>query len=329
MRPQIFSLFLFATAIGANAEQDSASIVLRFPLACTLGENCWTARYVFRGGEQRDYTCKARTQIGHKGTDFAIADLGQMRSGVAVLAAAPGVVKGVRNNEPDMSAHERGPEAIDGKECGNGVFLEHAAGWSTQYCHMKQGSVSVKTGDIIEAGQPIGQIGLSGETEYPHLHFSLRKNGERIDPFDGMPAEKACDTATTANSLWSPAIDYSPLALVSATLTVTPPTRTSVWDMPPEAIAADAPSLVLTGRVFGMRAGDKWHFKIKQPDGTIFFENTKTFTKDKQFHYQFGGRKRPAGGFQKGTWTGEIMVERILGGGKVLYFQKDTSLRIE
>ncbi len=329
MQLQITSLLLLFGIFGVHAQESKAPIELKFPLACTLGEDCWTARYVSRGGENRDFACKSRTQVGHKGTDFVIADIGRMQKGVAVLAAAKGRVKGVRNNEPDISIHGRSKDAIAGKECGNGVFLEHEDGWSTQYCHMKQGSISVKVGDLVDVGTPIGEIGLSGETEYPHMHFSLRKDGARMDPFDGKLAETACDAQIETSGLWSPSIAHSPMALVSASLSAAPPTRTTVWQAPPKTISGEAPSLVLTGTVFGMRAGDKWHFKITRPDGHVFFENRKTFTKDKQFHYQFGGKKRPSGGFQKGVWTGQIMVERVLGRGETLYFQKDTSVIIE
>ncbi len=329
MGPYSILLVFLLVSFGVTAQDSNTQFSLQFPLACELGKDCWTARYTSRGGIKRDFMCKSRTQIGHQGTDFVITNHDRMKAGVPVLAAASGHVKGVRDGEPDVSAHERGKDAIKDKECGNGIVINHENGWSTQYCHMKQGSVAVKAGDTIKAGTQIGEIGLSGETEYPHLHFSLRKNGKRIDPFDGVPSDIACNAGENTRSLWSPTINYSPMALVSATLTVTPPNRKTIWDAAPTRIASNAASLVLTGTVFGMRAGDKWHFKITQPDGSVFFENRKIFTKDKQFHYQFGGKKRPSGGFQKGVWTGRILVERVLGGGKMLYFEKETTVTIE
>lgn len=305
----LFSLLIIAFPHTVFAVKAEEPIQLEFPLACTLGENCWAARYASRGGDKKDYACMGRTQIGHNGTDFSLTDLTQMQTGIPVRAAAKGIVINVRNTEPDISVKLRGTDAIDGKECGNGIFLEHENGWSTQYCHMKQGSITVNPGDTVEAGATIGEVGLSGETEYPHLHFNVRKNGNRIDPFDGQPTESACNPAG-AQGLWKNPIAYSPVAFVTAAFTVNPPTRTTIWDAAPEMISAEAPSLVLSGRVFGLKAGDTWSFSITQPDGKAFFKHEITFDKSKQFHFQFGGKKRPRKGFMPGLWKGDITIMR-------------------
>jgi hypothetical protein len=59
----------------------------------------------------------------------------------------------------DISVKTVGKAAIAGKECGNGVLIEHEGGWRTQYCHMAKGSVRVKPGDQLTTGQPIGLVG--------------------------------------------------------------------------------------------------------------------------------------------------------------------------
>ena len=48
---------------------------------------------------------------------------------------------------------------------------------------MANGSLQVKPGDLVRAGQPLGHVGLSGLTEYPHLHFTIRHQGKIADPF--------------------------------------------------------------------------------------------------------------------------------------------------
>lgn len=317
-------LFCTACFTAPLSAQETNSPNLRFPLACTLGTDCWIARYPFRAGTQQDYRCGTRTQKGHKGTDFALKSLAHMKTGVKVLAAAPGTVKGTRDGMPDISIKKLGAEAVKGKECGNGVVLAHAGGWETQYCHMKKGSLNVKTGDHVTAGTVLGEVGLSGKTEYPHLHISLRKDGKPADPFDGRAISQACSKSGNA-PLWETAIPYAATSLVSVTLTPTPPQRQDIWQAAPENLPSNAPSLVLTGRVFGVEAGDAWHFKITRPDGRVFFENSKRFKKATQFHYQYGGRKRPAGGFMKGLWQGEITVNRD---GEKLAHQQ-TSLLVE
>ena len=56
---------------------------------------------------------------------------------------------------------------------GNYVVIRHAGGEFSHYAHLKQGSVKVKAGDAVKQGQPIGQLGHTGNTTEPHLHFQL------------------------------------------------------------------------------------------------------------------------------------------------------------
>ncbi|MBV1901000.1 MAG: M23 family metallopeptidase [Kordiimonadaceae bacterium] len=308
----------------------AGSVRLSFPLACTLGKSCWIARYSDRaeGTEKADYSCQHRTQDNHRGTDFAIADLGQMHTGVSVLAAASGTVKGVRSNEPDISIKARGKDAIEGKECGNGLLIEHTDGWTTQYCHLKQNSPTVKPGDSVKAGQIIGAVGLSGQTEYPHMHFAVRKNGTRMDPFDGQPLTSACN-AEKPTPLWAEPIAYSPFALVSVTLSTAPPTAKTRWDAPAKTLSHKAPALVVTGRVFGSQKGDEWQLIIRKPDGSVFSRREVTIKNDRQFWLQYNGRKKPAAGFAPGVWTGEVTIKRQKKHGAPLLKKRTISILIE
>ena len=56
---------------------------------------------------------------------------------------------------------------------GNYVILRHAGGEYSHYVHLKQGSVKVKAGDTVTRGQVIGQLGHTGNSTEPHLHFQL------------------------------------------------------------------------------------------------------------------------------------------------------------
>src|SRR5215217_8637787 len=93
--------------------------------------------------------------------------------GVAVVAAAPGKVLRIREGVADVSVRQVGAAAVDAIGCGNAVAIDHGAGWLSAYCHMARGSVRVKAGDTVTTGQPIGKVGLSGLTEFPHLHFEI------------------------------------------------------------------------------------------------------------------------------------------------------------
>ena len=106
-----------------------------FPLDCTLGETCWLMNYVdhdTRDGSVRDAKCEARSYDGHKGTDVAIRDWSSTAQGVAIIAPAAGVVLGVRDGESDQFPTEAQKALIKkrGRECGNGVRIDHGQGLS-------------------------------------------------------------------------------------------------------------------------------------------------------------------------------------------------------
>jgi murein DD-endopeptidase MepM/ murein hydrolase activator NlpD len=129
-------------------------------------------------GKVRDYRCGGRSYDGHDGTDIRIRNQEIQRQGIEVLAAAPGRVIGTRNDMEDISVKTVSKAAIAGKECGNGVVIDHEGGWRTQYCHMAKGSVRVKVGDQMTTGQPIGR---SAFRRYRILSSSLYGPARRKD----------------------------------------------------------------------------------------------------------------------------------------------------
>lgn len=65
---------------------------------------------------------------------------------------------------------------------GNRVKIEHSPSITTAYAHMQTGSITVKEGDIVQAGQRIGSEGNTGIGTGCHLHFEVYQNGARINP---------------------------------------------------------------------------------------------------------------------------------------------------
>jgi murein DD-endopeptidase MepM/ murein hydrolase activator NlpD len=65
---------------------------------------------------------------------------------------------------------------------GKFIILSHSGGYQTMYAHLSL--VSVKQGDYVEQGSKIGEVGNTGYSTGPHLHFSIYKNGKAVNPLD-------------------------------------------------------------------------------------------------------------------------------------------------
>ncbi len=170
------------------------------PVVCTIGQNCWVQQYFDHDATAAatDYACGVASYDGHDGTDIRVLNTSV---NVDVVAAAAGVVKGVRDGVPDrLVKTEADKTLVDKIECGNGVVLDHGDGWETQYCHLRQGSVKVKAGDKVEVGGLLGTIGYSGNAAFPHVHLSVRKDGTKIDPFS---VDATADCKAEDRSLWN------------------------------------------------------------------------------------------------------------------------------
>ena len=84
--------------------------------------------------------------------------------GTPVMAAAGGVVSTVQFHP----------------EYGNIVDVDHDNGLTSRYAHLLKSSV--KVGDVVMKGQLIAQVGNTGRTTGPHLHFEVREKGVPLNP---------------------------------------------------------------------------------------------------------------------------------------------------
>ncbi|MBX6321323.1 MAG: M23 family metallopeptidase, partial [Rhodospirillaceae bacterium] len=272
------------------------------PLACVPGLDCAVQNYVDEdpGPAAADYTCGLLTYDGHKGTDIRLPDLAALDRNVAVLAAADGVVLRVRDSMPDISIRDPAAPPLNGRDAGNSVIIDHGDGWQTQYGHMHRGSVRVRPGQRVEAGQPIGTVGLSGNTEFPHLHFEVRHGGRTVDPFTGPLEAPGC--GRVAAPLWTAeaaaALAYRPTGLLTAGFAAEPPTTAAILAGAYDgvsAVSADAPVIVFWASLYGVRAGDIQTARLLGPDGAVLAEATRTIPESKAAWQTWIGRRRKAG----------------------------------
>ena len=67
-----------------------------------------------------------------------------------------------------------------GKGYGKYVMIDHGGGYTTMYAHCT--TLSVKVGQKVTRGQVIAQVGSTGNSTGPHLHFGIYINGKEVDP---------------------------------------------------------------------------------------------------------------------------------------------------
>jgi hypothetical protein len=103
--------------------------------------------------------------------------------GKKVLAAKEGTVVSVRRDLPENIPGE--PPNTDAPG-GNVVVIDHGNNQFGYYAHLKPLSIPVKPGARVKAGDVIGEVGNSGDSPEPHLHFHVMNNADPAMA-DGIP----------------------------------------------------------------------------------------------------------------------------------------------
>lgn len=213
---------LFAGQPGsAGAEENGFS----WPITCVPGIDCagrhFRIGYPDVAGTGLSFACSKPGYTGHQGTDIVVSSVDQ---GIQALAAADGIVRWTKDglydrcpNESESECQERQKSELsqDGQKgatlgfnAGNFVMLEHKLNqtrYLTLYAHLKKGSVNVAPGQKVVRGQQLGDVGSSGNTLIPHLHFGVYKEeGGLYRPVD--PWKGACNTSSAG--LWVSAVPY-------------------------------------------------------------------------------------------------------------------------
>jgi hypothetical protein len=90
-----------------------------------------------------------------------------------VFAVADGTVVSIQDGKPEAEPNVEMIPQTNEDYGGNHVILEIAPNVFALYLHLHPGSLTVKAGDVVKAGAPLAQIGNTGPSLGPHLHFGL------------------------------------------------------------------------------------------------------------------------------------------------------------
>lgn len=134
-------------------------------LATVSPDRRWTAGFIepvkgnIAGAFGRMRMINGQARNPHNGEDIAA------EAGTPVVASNDGVVK----------------LTVEHYFSGKGVYLDHGLGLYSMYFHLSE--ILVREGDRVSRGQIIGKVGASGRVTGPHLHWGIRLNGARVDPY--------------------------------------------------------------------------------------------------------------------------------------------------
>ena len=131
--------------------------------ATPLGKPVWSYWVTSKFGSRLDPFKKSKAT--HKGVDLA------SMSGNKIRVQAPGKVT--------CATYSSG--------YGNLVEVDHGNGFKTRYAHMKK--MYVKKGDELVKNDAVGEVGSTGRSTGPHLHYEVIYKGTRVDPMPFIQAK--------------------------------------------------------------------------------------------------------------------------------------------
>jgi len=119
-----------------------------------------------------DFEMQDKDGLRYAGTETQLSDY--LTFGKPVFASAAGTVAAILEGIPDNPIGQ-----INTREnWGNYVCINHGYGLYSFYAHLKKGSINVKLGDYLKQGDRLGQVGNSGRSPLPHLHFQVQLGAE-------------------------------------------------------------------------------------------------------------------------------------------------------
>ena len=327
-------ILAFSTIACIPDTVSAEQLSLDLPVKCRPGVNCWLVNLVDHDPSEgfQDFRCLDHGYDGHKGTDIAIRDWEAIRKGVPVLASAPGRIKALRDGMPDQLPGAEFQQKSKKRFCGNGVVIAHGNGWETQYCHLRRNSMAVKLGQEVGRGAKLGFVGHSGNTVFPHIHFSVRHRGRVIDPFVGPLNSSNCKIGISP--LWTSsalqdlsqgmtaifnvgfASNLGQIQLVREKLSLTRKDK----------LTRRSPALIIWAEIFWVKPGDMVKLWIERPDGWLIVDEKNVLKKRQARRIIFSGKKRTDRLWMRGQYRGRVTIERKEADGRLLRISAKASI---
>lgn len=307
-----FFTLLFLSSLCFN---DALAQDLIIPIEGVYGEDYIIVNYpdwhfddgpvLVEDGFLRDHMCGSKTYDGHQGTDFVIRGFTQMDGTVNVMAVEDGEIIHVTED-----LFDRETEGIVEYGLGNYVGIYHSASNRySYYAHLKTNSVIAEVGDLVSAGEIIAEVGSSGNSTDPHLHFELWNPGLLTDPTID-PWGAPCDAGS---NLWSSSPNYDTTYAVWECGFVNYDTLEnfipSTWYPLKERLdlksgfTSDDPFFTFWALQYGLKIGDETTIEWYEPNGDLYATSTTSYvTQDWWFHYYNNSIPRPSLSKQ-GIWN--------------------------
>jgi murein DD-endopeptidase MepM/ murein hydrolase activator NlpD len=182
---QLLALAVVALGVGAFAAgaavAPTASDMTFYPQAGLLWRDLYVNNFVDldAGPGVRDHACGGQTYDGHTGIDSDVLGFREMDIGVPVYAALDGRVISIQDGNYDRNFGPNPTSRFD-----NHVVLEHGPGRFTIYGHLRKG-IRLERRQQVRAGEQLGWTASSGNSTWPHLHFTSQVGSEVTEPFAG------------------------------------------------------------------------------------------------------------------------------------------------
>lgn len=257
----LFSNIDYFTTTEKNADAEACSIdnlnpLYAWPLAGENGRDWVISNYIDQmpGLGISDYASEpgasGKAYDGHRGIDISIPSFREMDAGVYVYAIQGGLVTSVVDHFPDRATS---CESLDW----NVVVVRQTDGNTVYYGHLRTDSAVVQSGQNVNKGDLLGQIGSSGCSTEPHLHLELvHPVTDVVDPF--------------LNNLWCDAPPYEPAVSVFAGFLLEAPANRypeALKDPPPDIRSFPVGSRILPiSHSANGSVGDSVGVRLLRPD---------------------------------------------------------------